>query len=146
MRRNPVGPPGDSRFRPGRGGNVERTDADAVDSRIDELTRELADAINEAEAEGRLVRRDYAIDVLRDSVPTDVPEPPAGTEGGAARPPLNPFALGIPLVLMGVVLTFIFTPVGVALLLLGALTCFIGLLMAIVRSTRDRFRARSDAQ
>jgi len=141
-----VRPPGDSRFRPGRGGASSRTDADAVDSRIDALTRELAEAINEAEADGRLVQRDYAIDLLRESVPTDAP--PALPEEGeaAARAPLNPFALGIPLVLMGVVLTFLFTPVGVALLLLGVLTCVIGLVMAVARSARARYRARKDAQ
>lgn len=121
-----------------------RKDADAVDSRIDELTRELADAINEAEAEGRLVRRDYAIDLLRESVPTETPVGPGPPEPGARAPALNPFAFGIPLLAMGGVLSFIFTPVGVAMLLLGVLTCVTGVLMAIFRSARDRFRARDD--
>ncbi len=121
-----------------------RKDADAVDSRIDELTRELAEAINEAEAEGRLVRRDYAIDLLRESVPTEIPAGPGPPKPGAPAPVLNPFALGIPLLSIGVVLSFIFTPIGAAMLLLGVLTCLTGVLMAIFRSARARFRARAD--
>jgi len=129
-----------------RGEVIERKDGDdGVDERIDQLTRELAEAINEAEAEGRVVMRDYAIDLLRDEVETQAQAPADGTVSRSS-PPLNPFALGIPVLLIGVVLTFIFTPVGVALLLLGTLTCVIGVLMAVARSARDRWRSGSEGK
>ncbi|HEY8517565.1 MAG TPA: hypothetical protein VIS07_18800 [Candidatus Binatia bacterium] len=126
----------------GRGDVIERKGGDEVDARIDQLTRELAEAINEAEAEGRLVRRDYAIDLLRDEVETQGPSPSTAAAAAAGVPgPLNPFAFGIPLLLTGSVLTFIFTPLGVALLGLGVLTCIVGVIAAVARSARDRWSA-----
>lgn len=89
--------------------------------------------------------RDYAIDLLRDSVANEVAVDGESTVARTA-PPLNPFALGIPVLLIGVVLTFIFTPVGVALLLLGTVICVVGVVMAVVRSARDRWRSRSEEQ
>lgn len=130
----------------GRGAVIDRKDTDAVDSRVEELTRELAEAINEAEAEGRVVMRDYAIDLLRESVGTEAGADTSTPASSAAAPPLNPFALGIPVLLIGVVLTFIFTPVGVALLLLGTSICVIGLAMALFRSAREHWRSRGDVQ
>jgi len=127
---------------------VDRPDlaADGVDSRVDQLTRELAEAINEAEAGGRVVMRDYAIDLLKDSISSEVVASGEDATVPAKSPPLNPFALGIPVLLIGVVLTFIFTPVGVVLLLLGTVICVVGVVMAMVRSARDRWRSRSDVQ
>lgn len=144
MRRGPTrpGPNGEAR---GRGATIEPRDADAVDTRVEQLAKELAEAINEAEADGRVVMRDYAIDLLRDSVGAEVAEP-ADARDGAAKPPLNPFALGIPILLIGVVLTFIFTPVGAALLALGLVTCLIGVGMAVFRSARERWRSRGGVQ
>lgn len=143
MRRSPQDPRS-SGTGSGRGATIEPKDAD-VDARVEQLARELAEAINDAEAGGRVVMRDYAIDLLRDSVGSEVADPqPTAPVAGAA--PLNPFALGIPFLLIGVVLTFIFTPVGVALLLLGAVTCLAGVVMAIVRSARERWRSRDDVR
>lgn len=124
---------------------IERKGAGEVDSRVEELTRELAEAINDAEREGRVVMRDYAIDLLRESVSSDAPRPEE-TARPAMGPPLNPFALGIPVLLIGAVLAFIFTPVGVALLLLGIVLCTAGVVMAVFRSARDRWRSRGDVQ
>lgn len=135
--------PRDAR-RGGQGAVIERKDADNVDSRIAELTQELASAINEAGAEGRVVMRDYAIDLLRDSVDTGASAPEAGGAAGKDGAPLNPFALGIPVILMGAVLTFIFTPVGIALLALGLVVCVVGVVMAMARSARAQWRSRRD--
>jgi hypothetical protein len=129
----------------GRGATIEPKDAD-VDARVEQLARELAEAINDAEAGGRVVMRDYAIDLLRDSVGSEVADPSPSTAPTKQKPPLNPFALGIPFLLIGVVLTFIFTPVGAALLLLGTVTCLVGVVMAIFRSTRERWRSRDDVR
>jgi hypothetical protein len=138
--------PHDDEKSAGQEADSGRTDAAAVDSRVEELTRELAEAINESQADGRVGMRDYAIDLLRDSIGTEV-EPPAEDAGqGAQTQPLNPFALGLPVLLIGVVLTFIFTPVGAALFLLGIVICTIGVVMAVFRSTRERWRSRGDVQ
>ena len=145
MRRSPPDPrrTGDSR---GRGAAIEPKDADALDSRVEHLTRELAEAINDADAAGRVEMRDYAIDLLRDSVGSEVTEPSGARPRADARPPLNPFALGIPILLIGALLTVIFPPVGAALLALGTVTCLVGIVMAMFRSARERWRSRSDVR
>lgn len=145
MRRSPPDPPRNGAER-GRGADIERDQDDAVDARVEQLARELAEAINEAEGGGRVVMRDYAIDLLRDSVGSEVGEADDAAPRAQAKPPLNPFALGIPMLLIGAVLAFIFTPVGVALLALGVVTCLIGLVMALFRSARERWRSRGDVQ
>lgn len=124
------------------GAVIEPKDDD-VEPRIDELARALADAINREEASGRTDMRDRAIEVLRDTVETA----PAGSagEGGEeedaeAGRALNPFALGIPLLLVGPFLAFLFPPVGIILVLLGLVACAAGVGLAIVRSTAARFR------
>lgn len=144
MRRSPADPP-ENGGEGGRGATIEPKDAE-VDARVEKLTRELAEAINDAEAGGRVVMRDYAIDLLRDSVGSEVADAPADAPKRTAGTPLNPFALGIPFLLIGVVLTFIFTPVGAALLLLGTVTCAAGVVMAVVRSARERWRSRDDVR
>ena len=146
MRRSPTDPPPSSEETRGRGDTIEPKDAD-VDARVEQLARELAEAINDAQAGGRVVMRDYAIDLLRDSVGSEVADPPATAAAPTtAKAPLNPFALGIPFLLIGVVLTFIFTPVGVALVFLGTVTCLVGVVMAIFRSARERWRSRDDVR
>src|SRR5260370_23082596 len=99
MRPPPQRPHEDEKSR-GQGADIDRKDADAVDSRVEELTRELAKAINESQADGRVGMRDYAIDLLRDSIGTEV-EPPTEDAGqGSQAQPLNPFALGLPVLLI----------------------------------------------
>ena len=144
MRRSPTDPPRNGETR-GRGDTIEPKDAD-VDARVEQLARELAEAINDAEGGGRVVMRDYAIDLLRDSVGSEVDDPPAAAVPANAKAPVNPFALGIPFLLIGVVLTFIFTPVGVALLFIGTVTCLVGVAMAVFGSARERWRSRDDVR
>jgi hypothetical protein len=144
MRRSPTDPPRNG-GQAGRGATIEPQDAD-VDSRVEQLARELAEAINDAEAGGRVVMRDYAIDLLRDSVGSEVADAPVETERTSAKAPLNPFAMGIPFLLIGAVLTVIFPPVGVALLALGTVTCLAGVVMAMFRSARERWRSANDVR
>lgn len=83
--------------------------------------------------------RDYAIDLLREEVETEViatPEERAGRESSAGL--LNPFALGIPMMLLGVLLAPLFGLVGLALAAIGALMCVVGLVMAVTRSRSGR--------
>jgi hypothetical protein len=90
--------------------------------------------------------RDYAIDLLRDSVASETVADSVGQGEGSKAPPLNPFALGIPVLLIGIVLSFIFTPVGMALLLLGTVICVVGVGMAVFRSARQRWSSRGGVQ
>lgn len=144
MRRSPTDPPHNGE-NAGRGATIEPKDAD-VDARVEQLARELAEAINDAEAGGRVVMRDYAIDLLRDSVGSEVADAPVEADRKPGTAPLNPFAMGIPFLLIGAVLTVIFPPVGVALLALGTITCLAGVVMAIVRSARERWRSADDVR
>jgi hypothetical protein len=119
--------------------DIDRRNREAADARIAALAQELASAINASESAGREGMRDYAIDVLRDAVPPAVPEPPKPAESSAG--PLNPFAFGIPILLVGAVLTPLFPPLGLALAGFGVLVCLAGLFLAMGRSVWTRLRA-----
>lgn len=81
---------------------------------IEGLARDLARTISAAPAGERERLRDMAVHLLRDEVeivtPVDAVPAPSGT--------LNPFGIGIPLILVGGVMLILFPPVG--LLLFGA--------------------------
>lgn len=106
-------------------------DAGAVDPRIAELARELATAINTAEASGQVGMRDLALEVIKDSV-----EAQRAARAAAAAPApgspraLNPFALGLPLLPVGAFLFFIFPPVGLLLFVAGLGASGFGLIVA----------------
>lgn len=119
--------------------DIDRTEREAADARIAALAEELARAINSSESAGREGMRDYAIDVLRDAVPAAVPEPPKTAESSAG--PLNPFAFGIPMLLVGGVLTPLFPPLGLTLAGFGVVVCLAGLVLAMTRSVWTRLAA-----
>ena len=80
-------------------------------ARVAALVRELAETINTGPVDERELLRDVAVDLLREDVrggersaPSGLPTPRADT--------FNPFGIGIPLILMGGVLIFLFPPVG----------------------------------
>ncbi len=81
----------------------------AREERIEALAREIAETINTGQAEEREGLRDFAVNVLRDDV--QVIEPPRLLERQSAGS-FNAFGIGIPLVLMGMVLVFLFPLVG----------------------------------
>lgn len=123
--------------RPTRRVAIDRQDREAADTRIAALARELASAINSADATGRDGMREYAIDVLRDSVlPSE--EPAAAPEAAPTAAPLNSFALGIPILLVGAVLVPLFPPLGLTLAGFGVLLCAVGLLLAATRAIWTR--------
>ena len=128
------------------GAVIDPKDDEAAEPRIDELARALAAEINRGEASGRTDLRDLAIGVLRSSVDTRSATDAADElEGGAAKgaQALNPFALGIPLLLVGPFLGFLFPPVGILLFLLGLVSCLIGMVLAIGRTTAARWRQKA---
>jgi hypothetical protein len=94
--------------------NETITANDERENQIEGLARDLVRTISAAPVGERERLRDMAVHLLRDEIelkaPVDVAETPGGT--------VNPFAIGIPLVLVGGVLLVMFPPVG--LLLLGA--------------------------
>lgn len=99
-------------------GERDSEDGDrARERRVVELARELAETINAGRGEERDVLREMAVNVVRDSVDVGLPHTP---DAAASQPSgkFNAFGIGIPLVLMGAVLIFLFPLVG--LLMFGA--------------------------
>jgi hypothetical protein len=88
-----------------------------------------------------MANRELAIDVLRETVDTEVPV--AGPAQDPHLRPFNPVAFGIPAFMMGGVLIFLFPIVGLALFAIGAGATLFGMGMAILESFRGR-RARKD--
>ena len=119
---------------------IEPKDDAADELRVDQLTRELASAINESKAMDRPEMREYAIEMLRDTVA----EPALEAEihvPGTKPAPLNPLAFGIPLIAVGFMLALVFPPVGIVLMTMGLLSVVAGLFMGMGRSIRERFRS-----
>ena len=81
----------------------------ALDRRVAALARQIAETINTGNAEERELLRDLAVNVLRDEV--QVIETPRQVERSSSGS-FNPFGIGIPFVLMGMVLVFLFPLVG----------------------------------
>ncbi len=82
-----------------------------LDLRVEELTQELAQAINAGAEERREQLREMAVHQLRDQV-TVVESGALAAEPGQG---FNPFGIAIPLVLVGGVLLILFPPVGLFL-------------------------------
>ena len=95
--------------------------ARARQQRIEALARQIAETINAAPVEGREELREEVGELLRTEV-REVDQPPSTQPAGGPQPGggFNPFGIGIPLILMGAVLVFLFPPVG--LLLFAAAT------------------------
>jgi hypothetical protein len=108
------------------------------DKRIAALARELAEAINEGQDQGRGSLRDYAIDVLRETVGEDVPIESAGAAAGAKPKPLNPLSLGLPMLLVAALLLFFFPAMGLLFLIGGLVASGLGAGMAITAARRRR--------
>ena len=87
------------------------TGNDEVGVQIEGLARDLARTISTAPAGQRERLRDMAVHVLRDEVEIIEPAVPTATSRNAS----NPFAMGIPLILVGFVMLVMFPPVGLLL-------------------------------
>ena len=93
-------------------------DEHAREVRIATLAHELAETINAGRVEGRELLRDIAVNLLRDEVQTTEPSPSAPGSGPVGS--FNSFGIGIPLILMGGVMVFLFPPVGLLMFALAA--------------------------
>ena len=83
----------------------------AQEERVMALAREIAETINAGTVEDRDVLREMAVNMVRDAVQTgSVPDPEAPPTSGGGT--FNPLGIGIPLILMGGVLVFLFPLMG----------------------------------
>ena len=62
------------------------------------------------------------------------------------RQAVNPFAFGLPLLLMGALLALLFPPIGFVFLTLGVVLCTVGLGIAAFRAIRSRLAGDSAAE
>jgi hypothetical protein len=94
--------------------NEQQTTDDEIGDRIEGLARDLARTISAAPAEQRERLRDMAVHLLRDEV--EMTQPADAVTVSSAG--FNPFAICIPLLLVGAV-TWILSPL-ITMLLFGA--------------------------
>ena len=104
------------------------------EARVEALARELADTINAGQVEGRERLREVALSLLRDEVRLSEPLP-AAAAATVANGTFNPFGIGIPLILMGSVLIFLFPPVGLLMFAAAAVMIVWGLGTTLLRQS-----------
>jgi hypothetical protein len=92
----------------------------AQEERVMALAREIADTINAGTVDGRDVLREIAVNLVRDGVQITDPERPADAPASGTGT-FNPFGIGIPLILMGGVLVFLFPLVGLLMFAAAAM-------------------------
>jgi hypothetical protein len=106
-----------------------------LEDRVEDLAREIIKTVNEAEvAERPNIRaelKDFAISLLQDSIAPVEPVSAVAEESAGAT--FNPLAMGIPLLLVGAVLFFLFPPVGMMLFAVAVLMVVWGLFASLVR-------------
>ena len=105
------------------------TSDDEIGSQIESLARDLVRTINTAPAGQREQLRDMAVHLLRDEVEFVVPSSAVDTAPSGAS---NPFAIGIPLLLVGFVMLILFPPVGLLLCAAAALMMLWGIASVVL--------------
>ena len=91
------------------------------DREVEDLSRRIAEVVNSAGPEIRGNLREYAIELLKEETEqSDVAHEPART---ADPPPFNPLAIALLLVLaaLPLLLSIVFAPVGLAVLVIAAI-------------------------
>jgi hypothetical protein len=94
---------------------TDSEDAEITELRVEELARDLAEKINSVPNEQREQLREMVVHLVRDEVRIAPSPSPRSTGSGGRADSFNPFALGIPLLLAGGVLSILFPPVGLLL-------------------------------
>jgi hypothetical protein len=100
-----------------------------LEERIEGLAAEIVELIESGAAESRRDLRDLAIGFLRERQDAGANETPVATAARVA--PFNPIALGIPLLLVGVVLLGLFPPVGLLIAFFAVVMLVWGFLAAL---------------
>src|SRR6266403_2953115 len=106
-----------------------------LEDRVEDLTRAIAQTINDADVPERPAIRaelkEFAISLLQESINAPEPVIVAGVEGEKAT--FNPLAMSIPLLFAGGVLIFLFPPVGMMLFAGSVVMIGWGLVVSVVR-------------
>jgi VIT1/CCC1 family predicted Fe2+/Mn2+ transporter len=104
-----------------------------LDGRVEELTRQIAEVVNRAGVEQRQDLREYAIGLLKEE--TEVADALPASAGATHVAPFNPLAVALLLVLAAVplLLSIVFAPVGIAILVIALGMGLWGLLTSLVR-------------
>ena len=97
------------------------------------LARQLAETINAGTVEGRDVLREMAVNLVRDEVRIMEPVPPASPSASGTGT-FNPLGIGIPLILMGGVLVFLFPLVGLLMFAAAAVMIVWGVVATMLAS------------
>ena len=105
------------------------TAEEALELRVEGLARELAETINAGTMEYRELLRETAVHVLREEVEIVRPTAPATAASSQSS---NPFAFGIPLLLVGGVMIMLFPPVGLLLFAAAAVMMAWGLVAILL--------------
>lgn len=103
----------------------------ALEERIDRFVSEIAILINGAAPELRRDLRDLATGLLRERL-ADAEKAPAASTAGTGPAPFSALAVAIPLLLVGVLLVFLFPPVGVVILVVAIFMLVWGLIASVL--------------
>jgi hypothetical protein len=130
----PLGPPrtpdlAEDQRTPGGTAGAERE----LDRQVEELTHRIAEVVNSAGAEARQDLREYAIGLLKEETElTDAGSPATDTPHAQ---PFNPLAIALLLLLAAVPLlvSIVFAPVGLGVLVLAGLMGAWGVISTLLR-------------
>ena len=103
-----------------------------LDTRVEELTREIADLVNTAGVESRQHLREYAIDLLKEETERDDAAPTRSGEQQASAQ-FSPLAFAILIGVVALPLVLLFAPVGLGLLGVAVIMGIWGLIDILVR-------------
>ena len=103
-----------------------------LDTRVEELTREIADLVNSAGVESRQHLREYAIDLLKEETERDDAAPTTSGEREASTQ-FSPLAFAILIGVVALPLVLLFAPLGLGLLGVAVVMGIWGLIDIFVR-------------
>jgi hypothetical protein len=107
-------------------------DRTAVEREIERLARELARVVNEVPVADREELRAYAVGLVREEIRgVEAVEQGRDAEGEARASSFNPLGMGIPVLLVGAFLIFLFPPVGLLLFGLAGFLVIWGILATL---------------
>ena len=102
-----------------------------LDAKVEELTRQIAEVVNNAGQESRQDLREYAIGLLKEETERD--DAPAGAIPQTHAPEFSPLAFAILLGLVSLPTVLLFAPLGLGLFGLAVVMGIWGLLDALFR-------------
>ena len=103
----------------------------ALEERVDQFVSEIATLINGAAPELRRDLLELATGLLRERI-SEAEAVPEARSASAGVAPFSPVAVAIPLLLVGVLLVFLFPPVGLVILVMAVVVLVWGLIASIL--------------